>query len=829
MTRLWSALLIAVGACSGHGTRGLEPPPACAPDALLLEHAAQQSAAGYLGRALIAAEAAVHACPSPAALRALGVVLTDLGLRERAIAAYERAGDRSGAARARALPPERSDPSPEQQAEARLYYRQAFDLRLQGQHDRAIGMFRASYQRWPHPLTIVQIGLAHRAAGRTVEYRKANARALALAESTRDESARAVPRRGHTAGVAALAFHPSQPLLASGGDEGQAILWDLRSGRMVTALEGHQNRVKALAFSPDGSSLVTGSADGTARVWDVASGESLRVFAAHGRPVLAAAFSPDGTVVASASTQPMLWNPATGELIAIPPGRGDRAIAFSPDGARLIAAAGSDLRMWETATGQEVRVTRAHDRVLTAAFSPDGTRIATAGTDHLVRLWDAAGGAEVATLRGHREAVRAVAFAPDGATLVSAGRDRVAIVWDVANGTERARLAHGDALLAVAVSPDGARIATGSQDGVITEWDAVSGSRMRELRGGGSPILALDLSGDGRHLATGSVDGTVKTWDLARPREMRVLRAARDWGNDVRFNANGARLAVASGMGPSTVQVWDVAHASVLRTIDRDRPTRSIALSPDGGTVVVPGETTELWDVDGGERTRSLDNPRYVIGGVVAMNPGGTALALSGAARIRWWDLPAAGTARDVHEPDGQMLWSLAWSDDGGLLAGGNDEGVVHVWDARSGEARGSYPDQLKQVWSLQFSADGRRLASGGDTDVVIRELGRDSAPLAIRAHRDRVEAIRFARGGELVLTASRDETIAVHDARTGALRATLFATATDGFVVIDAAGRIDGDAGADSLIDWHVGDIILPGYIGWQRNHHADLLREIL
>ncbi|HUH02405.1 MAG TPA: WD40 repeat domain-containing protein, partial [Kofleriaceae bacterium] len=557
--------------------------------------------------------------------------------------------------------------------------------------------------------------------------------------------------------------------------------------------------------------------------------ESLRVFREHGRPVLAVAFSPDGAVVASASNQSMLFSPSTGELVAIPPGRGDRAIAFSPDGAQLIAAADSDLRMWDAGTGRELRVTRAHDRVLAAAFSPDGTRIATAGTDHLVRLWDAAGGGEVATLRGHRDAVSAIAFAPDGATLVSAGRDQVAIVWDLANGTERARLEHDDVLHAVAVSPDGARLATGSQSGVVTEWDVASGTRVRELRGGGSPILALDLSGDGRQLATGSLDGTVKSWDLARPREMRVFAAARDWVNDVGFSADGARLAVVSGMGPSTVQVWDVARASALRTIDRDEATRSIALSPEGGTVVVPGKTTELWDVDGGERTASLDNPLYVSGGIVAMNPAGTTLALTGAARVRWWQLPAAGVTGDAHEPDGEMLWSLAWSDDGALLAAGNNAGVVRLWDARSGAGRGSYPDQPKQVWSLQFSADGRRLASGGDTDVVIRELGRDGSPLVIRAHRDRVEAIRFARGGELVLTASRDETIAVHDARTGDLRATLFATAADGFVVIDAAGRIDGDAGADALIDWHVGDVILPGYVGWQRNHHPDLLRNIL
>ncbi len=103
-----------------------------------------------------------------------------------------------------------------------------------------------------------------------------------------------------------------------------------------------------------------------------------------------------------------------------------------------------------------------------------------------------------------------------------------------------------------------------------------------------------------------------------------------------------------------------------------------------------------------------------------------------------------------------------------------------------------------------------------------------DPAALVIDAHGDRVEGVRFARGGDLVVSASRDQTIAVHDAHTEALRARLFGTRNDGWVVIGGGGRSTATR-APSLIDWHVGDVILPGYVGWQRNHTPDLLHQVL
>jgi WD40 repeat protein len=78
-----------------------------------------------------------------------------------------------------------------------------------------------------------------------------------------------------------------------------------------------------------------------------------------------------------------------------------------------------------------VTVLRGHRGHTTAvAFSPDGSRIATASEDRTVRVWVAADGQEIVTLAGHTDIVRGVAFTGDGRALVSGGWDKTVRVWD---------------------------------------------------------------------------------------------------------------------------------------------------------------------------------------------------------------------------------------------------------------------------------------------------------------------------------------------------------------------------------------------------------------
>jgi DNA-binding beta-propeller fold protein YncE len=281
--------------------------------------------------------------------------------------------------------------------------------------------------------------------------------------------------------------------------------------------------ITAIAFSADGRSIAFARDDDRVSLLDVESGAVIREFTWQGRRVLAMAFSQDGSrlVIISDETEMSLWDPATGKAITeaevgvLMSG----VVDFSPDGTRLLApGADGKLHLFDAATLDETGVIAAPGALITSgSFSPDGKFVATVSLDRTASVWEAATGRQTASFP-HDIYLNAARFSADGAKLATAGRDGAVTIFDMTNGAEIMSLRAGeDDINDVAFSPDGSRLATASTDDTIALWDTATGAAIATLKGHISDVARVRFGGDNTTIYSIGRDATGRVWNLLPP------------------------------------------------------------------------------------------------------------------------------------------------------------------------------------------------------------------------------------------------------------------------------------------------------------------------
>ena len=150
-------------------------------------------------------------------------------------------------------------------------------------------------------------------------------------------------------------------------------------------------------------------------------------------------------------------------------GKNKLAVKFEPDGKRLVIGDPAGVRLWTWGTGEVVSLTSSMFTFVNVESSPDGRLLAGAAEGRTVRVWDARTGAEVLTLRGHRDLVRGIAFSPDGRQLVTGSYDRTVRVWNLATGESRVLSGHVGPVWTVAWLGND-RVVSGGDDGTVRLW-----------------------------------------------------------------------------------------------------------------------------------------------------------------------------------------------------------------------------------------------------------------------------------------------------------------------------------------------------------------------
>jgi WD40 repeat protein/serine/threonine protein kinase len=443
--------------------------------------------------------------------------------------------------------------------------------------------------------------------------------------------------------------------------------------------------------------------------------------------------------------------------------------AFSPDGTRIVTACKDRLvRVWNTDGTGEPLVLRGHeDWVISAAFSPDGTRIVTASFDRTARVWNSDGTGEPLVLRGHRDLVYSAAFSPDGRRIVTTSADRTARVWNADGAGEPLVLeGHGDLVYSAAFSPDGRRVVTASYDHTARVWNADGRGEPRILRGHDNRVYSASFSPDGRRIVTASGDHTARVWNADGKGEPLVLRGHQESILAASFSPDGHRILTASA--DHTARVWDAGGEGeplVLRG-HHDR-LYSASFSPDGRFVVTASgdQSARVWNADGAEVPVVLRGHHDWVG-TASFNRDGSRIVTSSADRTaRVWS--ADGREQLVVLRGHQdRVYSASFSPDGARVVTASKDGTARVWNADGHGEPVVLRGHQDWVHFADFSPDGARVvtASKDGTARVWNADGRGE-PLVLCGHEDRVSTASFSPDGRQLVTASKDGTARVWNA----------------------------------------------------------------
>jgi WD40 repeat protein len=495
--------------------------------------------------------------------------------------------------------------------------------------------------------------------------------------------------------------------------------------------------------------------------------------------------------------------------------------AFSPDGTRIVTASwDKTARIWDAATAKETAVLRGHDREVTsAAFSPDGSRLVTASYDQTARIWDAATATEIAVLRGP---VLSAAFSPDGSRIVTASDDTTARIWDAVTAKETAVLrGHGASVTSAAFSPDGSRIVTASFDKTARIWDAATATEIAVLRGPDAYVTSAAFSPDGSRIVTASWDKTARIWDAATAKETAVLRGHDREVTSAAFSPDGSRIVTASY--DNTARIWDAATAKEIAVLrGHDRTVYSAAFSPDGSRIVTASndKTGRIWDAATPKEIAVLRGHNHRVNSAAFSPNGSRIVTASSDWTARIWD---AATATEITVLRGHhnSVTSAAFSPDGSRIVTASWDITARVWDAATATEPAVLRGHELSVNSAAFSPDGSRIVTASDDQTArIWDAAAAKEIAVLRGHELSVNSAAFSPDGSRIVTASEDNTARIWDAATAKEIAVLRGHDR---TVYSAAFSPDGSRIVTASEDWtaRIWDAATATEIAVLRGHH--------
>lgn len=590
--------------------------------------------------------------------------------------------------------------------------------------------------------------------------------------------------------VTTVAVSANGQWLATAGADNAIKLWNLADGQPGKTLAGHAASVHSLAFNADGSKLASASEDKTIRVWNLADGTEANKIESPA-PAKAVVFNADGSkvIVGQADNIIRIWAiPAVAPFMPEKEVKGHTGPVTSlaliaPAGVQILS--GSDdqtARVWDLASGNQVRAFAHGGPVTSVAIRADGLFAATGGANNIAKLWNNQTGAQVVELKGDVTLNRTVVERTEDQKVA---QQFVALALATFKAAETNQKERDEAVKKANEAKVAADKAVVEQDPKVKEAATKAEAAKK----------AADDKKDDAALAKASTDAAAeltKQMDELKKRQDAIVSAVRA----VQLSETAAKAAVdqinaAKAQQDVMTAAQTKADADLKAATDLDtaavKPVRGVAFSVDGKRLLTSGDDNliHVWDSTNGKAIEVFAGHKAVVGSI-ATGPNG--LVVSGSQdqtaavwnTIPKWSLvgqlgPKKEAPLDLApSPFVSRVLSLAFSRDGKWLATGGGEasrsGELFLWDV----AQQTLAKELKDahsdtVMSIEFSRDGKYLVSGAaDKFVKLWDLGTSKLVKSFEGHTHHVLGVSIKADNSLIVSAGADNAIKVWNIETG-------------------------------------------------------------
>ena len=526
------------------------------------------------------------------------------------------------------------------------------------------------------------------------------------------------------------AFDPADAnLVASAGHDGNAWIWNVKTGRAQARLSPPGNAssfgaANAVAFNSAGTEVAVGYEDGRVIVFN-SRGDRLQTIS------IAPSVSSSGPSVNQASSS-------------------INHVEFVGQTTELVIATRRNVILWVPADGpasEHYLYGQGANDVAVDPASNDEFALATDSGTRIVKINSKfhvleSGGMGLSP--PSRLPSNAVGFGSDGTKLASADSDGLVRVYDVTSTDEIATLdaGHG-AADSVAIGMGGRLIMAGYSSGATIVWDAATGTQLTQLTGNGGLVSQVQFSADGHEVVTASTDDTIRVWQ-AWPRELEALfptsfssgrpnpvytaeyspAGTRILGVD---SSGGAYVVTAGGSPVAVLRPGN--GAQVISAVYNQAGTRIVTADSDG--------SVDLWQAGGsyaeitlapttrvhGKQHQSANAVIQVKGGLpvyAAFSPDGARIVVlnsDGGAEVF---SARNGQQLQALSPVGDSLFTVAlFSPDGRQILTGDDDGQVEVWNAATGKYGGVLGAVGPGIQDVQFDNSGKYFVTASDAGAI--------------------------------------------------------------------------------------------------------------